>query len=61
MDNRWTSLAAFLALLLYAGAADGLMELLGPAGFAAVGAAVMAACWRLAGRKEEAHGNDPVR
>ena len=51
MDNRWTSLAAFLALLLYAGAADGLMERLGPAGFAAVGAAVMAAGWRLVRRE----------
>lgn len=48
--NRRTSLGAFLAVLLFAGAADGLMEQLGPAGFLAAGAAVMVLGWRLSGR-----------
>lgn len=45
--ERWTSLAAFLLVLLFAGAADGLMEILGPAGFLAVGAPVLGAAWAL--------------
>ena len=40
--RRWTSLAAFLLVLLLAGAADGLMEALGPDGFLAVGLAALA-------------------
>lgn len=35
--------------LLSRGAADGLMERLGPVGFLAVGLPLMAAAWRLAG------------
>ena len=41
MNRQWTSLAAFLALLLFAGAADGLMDQLGLAGFAIASAVVM--------------------
>lgn len=35
----WTSLAALVLVLLFTGAADGLMDELGPAGFLAAGAA----------------------
>lgn len=49
MNKQWISLAAFLALLLFAGAADGLMDALGPTGFAIAGAVVMGGAWRLAG------------
>ena len=45
--KRWTSLAAFLLLLLFSGAADGLMEALGLAGFLATGVPVMALAWAL--------------
>lgn len=45
--NRWTSLASFLLVLLFAAAADGLMEALDPVGFLAAGAAVMGAAWAL--------------
>lgn len=45
--GRWESLAALLLVLLFAGAADGLMEVLGPAGFALAGSAVMGAAWGL--------------
>ena len=45
--KQWTSLIALWMMLLFAGAADGLMERLGPAGFLAVGLPLMAAAWRL--------------
>lgn len=46
-NKRWTSLAAFLLVILFAGASDGLMEMLGPDGFLAVGMPVMTLAWRL--------------
>lgn len=45
--RQWTSLAAFLLILLFAGAADGLMDLLGPTGYLVAGSAVMAVAWVL--------------
>lgn len=45
--RQWTSLAAFLLVFLLAGAADGLMEALGPDGFLAVALAVLALAWAL--------------
>lgn len=39
--KNWTSLTAFLLVLLLAGAADGLMDALGTPGFLAVSAAVL--------------------
>ena len=45
--NKRTSFAAFLLILLFAGAADGLMDVIGPGLFLAVGAAVMGAAWAL--------------
>lgn len=39
--SRWTSLAAFLLVFLFAGATDGLMDVLGSTGFLAVGTLVM--------------------
>ena len=45
--KKRTSLAAFLLILLFAGAADGLMDALGPAGFLCVGSAVMGVAWAL--------------
>lgn len=45
--QRWTSLASFLLVLLLAGAADGLMESLGPEGFLAAGLATLALAWAL--------------
>ena len=39
--KNWTSLTAFLLVLLLAGAADGLMDALGMPGFLAVLAAVL--------------------
>lgn len=50
--KQWTSLIALWMMLLFAGAADGLMERLGPAGFLAVGLPLMAAVWRLLGPPE---------
>lgn len=44
---RWTSLAGFLLVLLFAGAADGLMDKLGPGRFLAAGLAVLGAAWAL--------------
>lgn len=38
---RWTSLVAFMLILLFAGAADGLMDVLGPIMFLAVGGLLM--------------------
>lgn len=46
--RQWTSLASFLLVLLLAGAADGLMETLGPKGFLASGLAVLALAGGLA-------------
>lgn len=45
--HRWPSLAAFLLILLFAGAADGLMEALEPIGFLTAGAVVMWTAWTL--------------
>jgi len=45
--RQWTSLASFLLVLLLAGAADGLMESLGPEGFLAAGLATLALAWAL--------------
>ena len=50
--RRWTSLAALMLILLFAGAADGLMDALGPAGFLAAGAALLGAAWALTEYKE---------
>lgn len=44
---KWTSLAAFMMILLFAAAADGLMDALGPNVFLAVGALVMGLAWIL--------------
>lgn len=54
---RWTSLAAFLLVLLFAGAADGLMDVLGPAWFLLAGALVMGLAWILERRGD----HDKVR
>lgn len=51
--SRWTSLAAFLLVFLFASAADGLMDALGPTGFLAVGALVMGLAWALVRRSEQ--------
>ena len=45
--KQWTSLAAFTLILLFAGAADGLMDALGPTGFLCVGSVVLGAVWAL--------------
>lgn len=55
--RRWTSLASFLLVLLLAGAADGLMEALGPEGFLAAGAAVLTLAWALA----DFNGKEPSK
>lgn len=47
LRGRWTSLTAFLLVLLFAGAADGLMDVLGPGWFLAAGALVMGLAWAL--------------
>lgn len=49
---RWTSLAAFLLVFLFASAADGLMDALGGSVFPAVGALVMGLAWILVRRGE---------
>ena len=41
------SFAAFVLILLFTGAADGLMDVIGPGLFLAVGAGVMGAAWAL--------------
>ena len=46
--SRWTSLAAFLLILLFAGAADGIMEAIGPPGFLLASTVVIGATWVLA-------------
>lgn len=51
VTNKWTSLAAFLLVLLFAGAADGIMEALGPGGFLLVCLPVMISAWKLTGVK----------
>ena len=45
--NKRTSLASFLLILLFAAAADGLMDVFGPRRFLVVGAVVMGAAWAL--------------
>lgn len=45
--KNWTSLAAFMLILLFAGAADGIMDALGPGWFFALGAAIMGGAWAL--------------
>ncbi len=47
MNKSWTSLAAFLLLMLLASAADGLMEAFGPVLFMVIGLAVCGAAWAL--------------
>lgn len=49
---RWTSLAAFLLVFLFASAADGIMDVLGDSVFLAVGALVMWLAWILVRRGE---------
>ncbi len=56
MNKSWASLAAFLLILLFASAADGLMEALGLGWFMVVGLAVMAVTWRLAEADELLEG-----
>ena len=51
-NNSCKTAAAFLLVLLYAGAADGLMEALGPGWFLAAGAAIMGVARVLAGWEE---------
>ncbi len=46
--RRWTSLAALMLVLLFAGSADGLMDALGPTGFPLAGAVILGAAWTLA-------------
>jgi len=50
--RRWTSLAAFMLILLFSAAADGLMDVLGPGLFLVVGTVVMGAAWALMEYKE---------
>lgn len=45
--NKRTSLASFLLVLLFAAAADGLMEALDLVGFLAAGIVVMGTAWAL--------------
>ena len=54
--KNWTSLAAFVLVLLLAGAADGLMDALGMPGFLAVSAAALGTAFALvqAGEEEKA-------
>jgi len=47
MNKSWTSLAAFLLILLFASAADGLMDSLGPGRFMAIGLVIMGVAWGL--------------
>lgn len=50
--RRWTSLASFLLILLFAGASDGLMDVIGPIRFLAVGVLVMGAALALERRPQ---------
>lgn len=43
--RKGTSLAAFILILLFAGAADGIMDALGLGWFLAVGAMIMGVAW----------------
>lgn len=52
MSARWTSLAAFLLVFLFASVADGLMDVLGPNVFLAVWVLVMGLAWILVRRGE---------
>lgn len=45
--KKWTSLAAFVLIFLFAGAADGIMDALWPIWFLAVGAVIMSGAWAL--------------
>ena len=54
--NRWTSLASFLLVLLFAAAADGLMEALDLVGFLAAGTVVMGLAWGLAYHRRPEEG-----
>lgn len=47
MSKKWTSLLALMLILLFAAAADGVMDNLGPLGFLTVGSAALGAAWRL--------------
>lgn len=47
---QWASLVALMSILLFAAAADGLMEALGPGGFLVVGTLVIGLAWVLVGR-----------
>ena len=51
-----TSLASFLLVLLFAAAADGLMEALDLVGFLAAGTVVMALAWGRACRRRPEEG-----
>lgn len=51
--RRWTSLAAFLLVFLFASAADGFMDVLGPTGFLVVGTLVMGLAWAFVRRTEQ--------
>ena len=53
LETCWTSLAAFLMVLLFVGASDGLMEAFGPIGFSVIGAAVMSAAWAFSSSKRK--------
>lgn len=44
---QWTRLESFMLIVLFAGAADGLMDKLGLMWFLIVGAVVMGAAWAL--------------
>lgn len=47
MKKHWTSFTAFMVILLFAGALDGLMDVLGLGLSMVVGLAVMALAWVL--------------
>lgn len=44
---QWASLVALMSILLFAAAADGLMDTLGPGGFLVAGVMVMVLAWVL--------------
>ncbi len=47
MSKSWTSLVAFLLILLFASASDGLMDALGLGWCLVIGLAIMVAAWGL--------------
>lgn len=49
---KWTSLAAFMMILLFSAAADGIMDAMGPNGFMAACVLVMGMAWILVRRGE---------